>query len=70
VTWRATAWISSPSKLDASLAWFPALAGHAARAVLHGFGIVSARAGSIRQASHFYNLQAELVRTAELIAGR
>jgi selenocysteine lyase/cysteine desulfurase len=115
------------SKLDSSLAWFPALADQAALAVLHRFGIgpvlernarlalylrnaleaegvsfrsfpephrstiisvpvddpdavmarlrhanvvVSVRAGSIRLATHFYNLEEELVRVAELIAGR
>lgn len=115
------------SKLDASLAWFPALADQAALAVLRRFGIgavlernarlalhlrnaleaegvdflsfperhrstiisvpvddpdavmarlrhanavVSVRAGRIRLATHFYNLEEELDRVAELIAGR
>ncbi|MDQ1058838.1 selenocysteine lyase/cysteine desulfurase [Arthrobacter globiformis] len=114
------------SKLDASLAWFPALADQVALAVLRRFGIgtvlernallavhlrnaleaegvsfrsfperqrstivsvpvddpdavmarlrranvvVSVRAGRIRLATHFYNLEEELVRVAELIAG-
>ncbi|MFC7849490.1 aminotransferase class V-fold PLP-dependent enzyme [Arthrobacter sp. NPDC057388] len=115
------------SKLDASLAWFPALADQAALAVLRRFGIgavlernaalvrhlqnaleaegvnfrsfperhrstiisvpvsdpdavmarlrganvmVSVRAGRIRLACHFYNLEEEITRAAELIAGR
>ncbi|MBT2550157.1 aminotransferase class V-fold PLP-dependent enzyme [Arthrobacter sp. ISL-65] len=115
------------SKLDASLAWFPALADQAGLAVLRRFGmgavlernarlalhlhnaletagvrfqsfpaehrstivsvpvgdpdavmarlrsanvVVSLRAGRIRLATHFYNLEEELVRVAELIAGR
>ncbi|MFC9332804.1 aminotransferase class V-fold PLP-dependent enzyme [Arthrobacter sp. NPDC057009] len=118
---------STASKLDASLAWFPALADRAALAVIHGLGIgailernaqlarhlqsalegegvsyrlypekhrstiisvpvsdadavmarlqlanvvVSVRAGRIRLAPHFYNHEEELVRAAELIAGR
>ena len=31
--------------------------------------VVSVRAGRIRLATHFYNLEEELVRVAELIAG-
>ncbi|MBD1542695.1 aminotransferase class V-fold PLP-dependent enzyme [Arthrobacter sp. IA7] len=115
------------SKLDASLAWFPAMADEAGLAVLRRFGmgavlernarlalrlqnalqaagvsfrsfpaehrstiisvpvsapdevmsrlrganaVVSLRAGRIRLATHFYNLEEELVRVAELIAGR
>ena len=115
------------SKLDASLAWFPALADQAALTVLHRIGIgavlernarlavhlrnaleakgvgfrsfpephgstiisvpvndpdavmarlrpanviVSVRTGTIRLAVHFYNLEEELARVAELIAGR
>lgn len=114
------------SKLDASLAWFPALADQAALAVLRRFGVsavlernarlalylqdalaaervsfrtfperhrstivsvpvsdpdatmarlrranvvATVRAGAIRLAIHFYNLEEELLRVAELIAG-
>jgi selenocysteine lyase/cysteine desulfurase len=32
--------------------------------------VVSVRAGRIRLATHFYNLEEELDRVAELIAGR
>jgi selenocysteine lyase/cysteine desulfurase len=114
------------SKLDASLAWFPALADQAALRIFRRYGVsavlernarlalhlqaaleaegisfrsfpaphrstiisvpvsdpdavlarlrranavVSVRAGSIRLATHFYNLEEDLVRAAELIAG-
>ncbi|WP_314193348.1 hypothetical protein [uncultured Arthrobacter sp.] len=70
------------SKLDASLAWFPAR--HRSSIVSvpvddpdavmarlrEANVVVSVRAGRIRLATHFYNCEEELDRVAGLIAGR